>query len=112
MEYNVNGALRSCSTRQFSSHWRGVKSGDHGQKSVSGIVEEEMLIFKQIIVKDTHLSVEQSKITVDRKILVESTGGKIQELRSLDSFSGEKLAHTHNSYDNPKPAFEDATWPP
>ena len=111
MEYNVNGALRSCLTQQFSSHWRGVKSGDHGQKSVSGIVEEEMLIFKQIIVKDTHLSVEQSKITVDRKRL-ESTGGRIQELRSLDSFSGEKLAHTHNPYDNPKPAFEDATWPP
>ena len=50
-----------------------------------------MVIFKETVVTETHLYVEQFKITVDRERLVESTRDRIQELRSLDSFSGEKL---------------------
>lgn len=50
-----------------------------------------MVIFKQTVVTDTRLYVEQFKITVDRKRLVESTRDRTQELRSLNSFSGEKL---------------------
>ena len=49
-----------------------------------------MVIFKHTVVTDTHLYVEQFKITVDRKRLVESTRGRTQELRSLDSFSGQR----------------------
>lgn len=55
-----------------------------------------MLIFQKTIAKDTQLSAEQSKVTVDRKILIETIGGRIQELRGLDSFPGEKLACTHD----------------
>lgn len=56
-----------------------------------------MLIFKQIIVKDTLPSAEQSKVTADREILREILGGRIQELSGLDSFLGEKLACAHDS---------------
>lgn len=61
--------------------------------------------------KGKHLSVEQSKVAGDGNILRETIGGKIQELRSMDSFSGEKLACTYDSYDNPEPAFVAATRP-
>lgn len=50
-----------------------------------------MVIFKQTVMADTHLYVEQFKITVNRKRLVESTRGRTQELSRLDLFSGDKL---------------------
>ena len=50
-----------------------------------------MVIFKQTVVTDTRLYAEEFKITVNRKRLVESTRDRTQELRSLKSFSGEKL---------------------
>lgn len=70
-----------------------------------------MLIFKQIIVKDTLPSAEQSKVTADRGILRETLGGRIQELSGLDSFLGEKLACAHDSYDHREPAFEETIRP-
>lgn len=93
IDYNINGTLRSYLT-QSSSHRRGVKSGYHGQESVIGIVQE-MLIFKQTTVRDTYFCVKQSKVTVDKKNINRDYRSRIQELRSLDSFSGKMLACTY-----------------
>ena len=90
MEYNVNGTLKSCSTLKVLKPLERNKIRGSWPE-LSFCAGEEMVIFKETVVTETHLYVEQFKITVDRERLVESTRDRIQELRSLDSFSGEKL---------------------
>lgn len=50
--------------------------------------------FKQINMKDTHFSVEQSKITGNKEILVKTLRVRIQELGRLSSFSESVPAST------------------
>lgn len=50
--------------------------------------------FKQINMKDTHFSVEQSKIIGNKEILVKTLRVRIQELGRLGSFSESVPAST------------------
>lgn len=57
--------------------------------------------------KDTHFSVEQSKIIGNKEILVKTLRVRIQELGRLGSFS----ESVHDTYDNPASTCENETWP-